>query len=158
MALNTDKSPSVTEALNSRITCRDFLDKPVPEDVLNQILTKALRSPSGGNLQPWKLHVMTGETLAEFKKCAAEGTLSGKMEEPTYPAYPSSLWEPQRSWRYKLGEDMYSLLGIPRENKMGRLVWLAQNAKFFEAPVGICLLYTSPSPRDRQKSRMPSSA
>ena len=24
--------------------------------------------------------------------------------------------------------------------------------------VGICLLYTSPSPRDRQKSRMPSSA
>ena len=25
-------------------------------------------------------------------------------------------------------------------------------------PYGICLLYTSPSPRDRQKSRMPSSA
>ena len=27
-----------------------------------------------------------------------------------------------------------------------------------EAPYKICLLYTSPSPRDRQKSRMPSSA
>ena len=26
------------------------------------------------------------------------------------------------------------------------------------SPVSICLLYTSPSPRDRQKSRMPSSA
>ena len=26
------------------------------------------------------------------------------------------------------------------------------------APVETCLLYTSPSPRDRQKSRMPSSA
>ena len=30
--------------------------------------------------------------------------------------------------------------------------------KDFHALKGICLLYTSPSPRDRQKSRMPSSA
>ena len=29
---------------------------------------------------------------------------------------------------------------------------------FYFYPVYICLLYTSPSPRDRQKSRMPSSA
>jgi hypothetical protein len=34
---------------------------------------------------------------------------------------------------------MYALLDIPRENKLGRLVWLAQNAKFFEAPVGIII-------------------
>ena len=139
MALITDKSASVTEALNTRITVRQFLDKPVPDDVLNALLTRALRSPSGGNLQPWKIHVMTGETLANFKKDAVEITLAGKTEEPTHPAYPQPLWEPQRSWRYKLGEDMYALLGIPRENKMGRLVWFAQNAKFFEAPVGIII-------------------
>ena len=139
MSLNTDKSPSVTEALNTRITVRQFLDKAVPDDVLNTLLTTALRSPSGGNLQPWKIHVMTGNTLANFKKEAVEITLSGKTEEPTYAAYPSPLWEPQRSWRYKLGEDMYAKLGIPRENKMGRLVWFAQNAKFFEAPVGIII-------------------
>jgi len=139
MALNTEKSLSVTDALNTRITCRGFLDKAVPEDVLNRILTQSLRSPSGGNLQPWKLHVMTGKTLTEFKKRAVERTLAGKVEEPTYRAYPSPLWEPQRSWRYKLGNDMYDLIGIPRENKMGRVVWLAQNAKFFEAPVGIII-------------------
>lgn len=139
MSLNTDKSASVTEALNTRITVREFLDKPVPEDVLKDILTTALRSPSGGNLQPWKIHVMTGGTLAAFTKEAVEITLAGKTEEPTYPAYPSPLWEPHRSWRYKLGEDMYALLGIPRENKMGRLVWFAENAKFFGAPVGIII-------------------
>jgi len=139
MSLNTDKSPSVTEALNTRITTRQFLDTPVPDDVLQRILTTALRSPSGGNLQPWKLHVMTGETLAKFKKTAVERTLSGKLEDPTYPAYPSPLWEPQRSWRYKMGEEMYSLLEIPRDNKMARMVWLAQNSKFFEAPVGIII-------------------
>jgi len=139
MPLNIDKSPSVTDALNTRITCRNFLDTPVPEDVLNRILTTSLRTASGGNLQPWKLHVMTGDTLAEFKKRAVERTLAGKVEDPTYRAYPSPLWEPQRSWRYKLGEDMYGKIGIPRENKMGRIVWLAQNAKFFEAPVGIII-------------------
>jgi len=139
MPLNTDKSLSVTDALNTRITCRDFLDTPVPEDVLMRVLNMAMRSPSGGNLQPWKLHVMTGETLAEFKKRAAERTLAGKLEEPTYAAYPSPLWEPHRSWRYKLGEDMYGKIGIPRENKMGRIVWMAQNAKFFDAPVGIII-------------------
>jgi len=139
MALNTDKSASVTEALDTRITCRDFLDAPVPEEALIRILTQSLRSPSGGNLQPWKLHVMTGDTLAEFKKRAVERTMAAQVEEPTYRAYPSPLWEPQRSWRYKLGEDMYGLLDIPRENKMGRILWLAKNAQFFEAPVGIII-------------------
>lgn len=137
MALNTDKSSSVTDALNTRITARGFLDKPVPGDVLSQILNTALRSPSGGNLQPWKVHVMTGESLARFTQRASEMTLSGKMETPTYPPYPSPLWEPQRSWRYKLGEDMYALLGIEKDNKVGRLAWLANNGKFFGAPVGI---------------------
>ena len=33
-----------------------------------------------------------------------------------------------------------------------------KEAYFFYYNSGICLLYTSPSPRDRQKSRMPSSA
>ncbi len=137
MPLNTENAASVTDAMMTRITVRDFLDKPVPDDVLNRILKTALRAPSGGNLQPWNIHVMTGDFLAKFKATAAEKTLSGQIEEPTYRAYPSPLWEPQRSWRYKLGEDMYALLGIPRDNKMGRLVWLAQNSKFFEAPVGI---------------------
>ena len=139
MSLNTDKCPSVTEALNTRITVRQFLDKPVPDALLKALLTTAMRAPSGGNLQPWKIHVMTGNALVNFKKEAVEITLAGKTEEPTYAAYPSPLWEPHRSWRYKLGEDMYAKLGIPRENKMGRLVWFAQNAKFFEAPVGIII-------------------
>lgn len=139
MSLNTDKAANVSEAISTRITVRDFLDTPVPDAMLREIFEKALRSPSGGNLQPWNLHIMTGDTLAAFKKRAIERTLAGKTEEPTHPAYPSPLWEPQRSWRFKLGEDMYKLLGIPREDKAGRLKWFAQNADFFNAPVGIII-------------------
>ena len=139
MSLSTDPSPSVSEALNTRITVRDFLDTPVPADTLNAILETALRSPSGGNLQPWTIHVMQGETLATFTEIAMRRTLRGDQEEPTFRAYPSPLWEPHRSWRYKLGEDMYALLGIPREDKMGRLRWFAENARFFGAPVGMII-------------------
>ena len=38
------------------------------------------------------------------------------------------------------------------------IVRAAADVAHFTAVAGVCLLYTSPSPRDRQKSRMPSSA
>ena len=139
MTLAIEPSPSVSDALETRITVRDFLDTPVPSDTLDAILASALRSPSGGNLQPWTIHVMQGDTLAEFTRRATERTLAGETEEPTFRAYPSPLWEPHRSWRYKLGEDMYALLGIPREDKPGRLRWFAENARFFGAPVGMII-------------------
>ena len=47
-------------------------------------------------------------------------------------------------------------LAITSSDKMARL--LKQNWKKLHRLVYVCLLYTSPSPRDRQKSRMPSSA
>lgn len=139
MALNTKATPAVTDALNTRITVRDFLDTPVPDDVLNTLLKTAQRSPSGGNLQPWHVHVITGDLLAAFKKDAVDRIKAGQMQQPTHQAYPSPLWEPQRSWRYKLGEDMYGLVGIEKDNKMGRMMWLARNSEFFGAPVGIII-------------------
>ena len=139
MPLNTEKSASVTDALMTRITCRAFLDKPVPAEVLKQMFETARRTPSGGNLQPWRIHVMQGAALKAFTDEAVGRMQAGEQEGETFAAYPSPLWEPQRTWRYKLGEDMYGLLDIPRENKLGRLMWLAQNAQFFGAPVGIII-------------------
>lgn len=137
MSLDTGKSVCVTDALDTRITTRDFLDKPVPDDLLRKILEKAMRSPSGGNLQPWNIHVVRGETLQKMTEEGVKRAQAGQTEEPTYPAYPSPLWEPHRSWRYKLGEDMYAHLGIEKDDKPARLKWLLQNIKFFEAPVGL---------------------
>lgn len=139
MALNTDKSESVSAAMETRITARGYLDTPVPQDVLKQIFETARRTASGGNLQPWRVHVMTGEKLDAFRQECLKKLMAGDMEEQTFPAYPSPLWEPQRSWRYKLGEDMYGLLGIAKDDKPGRLKWLANNVLFFGAPVGIII-------------------
>ena len=64
--------------------------------------------------------------------------VSGKSsEEGSDPVYPPSLWEPYRTRRYQVGEDMYALLGVKREDRAGRLAHVARNFEFFGAPVGL---------------------
>lgn len=139
MTIKTHNSANVTDAMNTRITARGFLDTPVPTDVLKGIFETARRSASGGNLQPWNAHVLTGDSLDKFRGEVMGKLMKGEREEDTYPAYPSPLWEPLRTWRYKLGEDMYSLLGIPKDDKPARLMQVAKNFTFFGAPVGILI-------------------
>ena len=62
------KSESVSDALNTRLTCRAFLDKEVNKDTIFDILDKARRAPSGGNLQPWRVWAISGDPLKNFKQ------------------------------------------------------------------------------------------
>ena len=140
MTIKTKKAKSVSKAIKTRITTRAFLDKPVPPEVLRGIFEKARRAPSGGNLQPWNVHVMTGKSLNAFRSEVIGKLMKGETEKDTYPAYPSPLWEPMRTWRHKLGEDMYGLLGIPKDDKPARLMQVGQNFNFFGAPVGILVI------------------
>lgn len=129
---------TVTDAIKSRISTRAFLDKPVSEDQVREILEIAKFAPSGGNTQPWRVHVVLGpgrdRLVATVKKKIAENPLADEAE---FPIYPPKLWEPYRSRRYELGEAMYALLGIPREDKPARLAHVARNFEFFGAPVGL---------------------
>jgi nitroreductase len=69
---------NVTEAINTRMSCRAFLNTPVTGATIRTILETAKRAPSGGNLQPWHVYVLAGEPLQEF--------LAGIREKlPTQP-------------------------------------------------------------------------
>jgi nitroreductase len=125
---------NVSEALRKRISTRAFRPDPVSESLLRDILDAARFAPSGGNLQPWKVIVVAG---AERDAVVALAKANLPGDDGDRPVYPANLWEPYRTRRFKLGEDMYALLGIPRENRPGRLVHLAQNFDFFGAPVGL---------------------
>ncbi|MGH8507076.1 MAG: nitroreductase [Stenotrophobium sp.] len=130
-------SLTVTEALRQRISTRAFLPKPVAESLVHEILDAARRSPSGGNLQPWKVIVVAGAARQAVIDLAKNYPGLFPAEEGDRPIYPANLWEPYRSRRYKVGEDMYALLGIARDNKAARLTQLARNFEFFGAPVGV---------------------
>ncbi|MEO1659273.1 MAG: nitroreductase [Pseudomonadota bacterium] len=128
----------VVEALASRRSVRAFLDKPVSEETVRTILTDAVRAPSGGNVQPWRVIVVAGEDKEAITK-AAQGALFANPagEEGDYRIYPKPLGEPYRSRRFKVGEDLYAAMGIAREDKAARFAWVAENFTFFGAPVGL---------------------
>lgn len=129
---------NVAEAIDSRMSCRAFEPTLVPEATVRSILDAARRSPSGGNLQPWHVHVLAGEPLAELlaivrRKVPAEP----RGEGSEYDIYPPDLWDPYRARRYQCGEDLYATIGVAREDKPGRLRQFARNYQFFGAPVGL---------------------
>ena len=56
-----DPPMTVTEAVRQRISTRAFLPTPITKGDIADLLTTAQRSPSGGNLQPWKVIAVAGE-------------------------------------------------------------------------------------------------
>lgn len=125
---------NVSEAVERRISIRAFKDTPVPAEVVKDILVRAAKAPSGGNLQPWRVYALSGAPLAELKAAVAANPFG---ETPEYDVYPPNLWDPFRSRRFQNGEDLYATIGIPREDKPARLRQLARNGELFGAPVGL---------------------
>ncbi len=128
----------VSEAVERRASVRAFVPDPIPGAVVRGLIDRAHRAPSGGNLQPWRVHALAGEPLAAFRATIASRLSElPRGEPPEYAVYPESLPEPWRSRRFAVGESMYARLGIERENRFGRLMWFARNFDFFGAPVGL---------------------
>jgi len=129
---------NVTEAISSRKCCRAFTSQPIPTELIRSILDTARQAPSGGNLQPWHVHVLGGERLREFKALIADRLQSQPNGEGSeYNIYPPNLKEPYRSRRFKCGEDLYQTIGVPRDNRPARLAQFAKNFDFFGAPMAL---------------------
>jgi nitroreductase len=129
---------NVSEAIASRRSVRGFLDTPVDPAVIRRVVEKAARAPSGGNLQPWHIDVVAGAPLAELKAIMRTRMAEAPGGEPTeYDIYPKVLPAPYKDYRFAVGEELYRALGIPREDKMKRMMWFARNFEFFGAPVAL---------------------
>jgi nitroreductase len=129
---------TVSEAVARRRSIRAFLPTPVDMALLRDLVDRATRAPSGGNLQPWRLHIASGDALARLKAAARERLATSVFGDGAeYAVYPKDLAEPYRSRRFAVGEAMYARLGIPREDKAARLAWFANNYALFGAPVGL---------------------
>ena len=124
----------VSDAVLARRSIRAFTSQPINNEVIKDLLALAARSPSGGNLQPWKIYVINDESMKKFIEFQSSWNAP---ETPGYAIYPSGLKEPYRTSRYQLGEAMYELLGIPREDKDARLQQVMRNFQFFGAPAAI---------------------
>jgi len=129
---------NVSDAVQWRKSVRAFLPTPVENTVIADVLARATRAPSGGNVQPWRLYVLNGGSMVRFRALMETRMADLPMgETPEYAVYPPDLKEPYRSRRFGVGEAMYELLGIPRADKLARLLWLQNNERFFGAPAAV---------------------
>lgn len=129
----------VYDAVAQRTSVRAFQDRPVPGEVIRRVLEAAARAPSGGNLQPWHIDVIAGETMARFRAMMAETMAEHPRGEPEreYNVYPPDLAPPYSERRFDVGETMYASIGIAREDKKARGAWFRRNADFFGAPMAL---------------------
>ncbi|WP_433516911.1 nitroreductase [Nonomuraea sp. CA-143628] len=128
----------VYEAVTSRRAVRGFLDRPVPRETLERVLTAAAWAPSASNLQPWRAYVVTGQPLAELKKRAGERVATGDpWDEREYETYPPELKSPYRERRSAFGAERYGALGIARDDWEARQRTAADNWQCFGAPAAL---------------------
>ena len=72
---------NVSDAVLSRSSIRAFTDIKVANSIIEEILIKSSRSPSGGNLQPWKIYIINNSTMDKFLEFQKQWT------EPETSAY-----------------------------------------------------------------------
>ncbi len=83
----TERSASFYQWMNNRRTCRDFLDKPIPIEVIENILKTASTAPSGAHKQPWTFCVVSDPELKKSIRIAAE-----KEEKEGYGGRMPAEW------------------------------------------------------------------
>lgn len=129
---------NVRDAVASRYSCRAFLPKPVPEATVREIIELAVRAPSAGNMQPWRIDV-----IADDRAEALRALLRPRMDElphgegTEYTIYPPEMNATYRKRRFEVGELLYKSIDVAREDKPARYRQFARNFEFFGAPVGI---------------------
>ena len=125
-------------AITSRHSIRAFLPTPVSAATVEAILNIAARAPSGTNMQPWMVRVLTGAPKDRLIAAVQAAFDSGEAEhkhEVQY--YPDEFFEPYLGRRRKVGWDLYGRLGIARGENAKMKAQHRRNFQFFDAPVGI---------------------
>ncbi len=129
----------VLEAAASRYSCRAFLPTPIPEHTVRNIVARAARAPSAGNMQPWRIYALAGKRVEALVALLAPrmATELPRGEGTDYTIYPAPLGETYKSRRFQVGEALYRSIGVPREDRAGRYRQYARNYQFFGAPVAL---------------------
>ncbi len=126
---------NITKSLKQRKSVRAFLQRDVEKEKIDTLLSMAANSPSGANIQPWQVAVVSGKTKQRLQAQIEQGFWAGERGKADYQYYPE-VWEnPYKLRRIQCGQLMYNTLKIARRDKQRRLKQWAANYRCFDAPV-----------------------
>jgi nitroreductase len=128
----------VFEAARSRRSIRAYRPDPISPALLREIVAVARHAPSGSNIQPWRVHVLTGATLKRVGAAIQNAFLSDEPgHKRDYNYYTDPIYEPYLTRRRQCGWGLYGLLGIARGDHAKSKAYRATNYNFFGAPAGL---------------------
>lgn len=124
---------SLNDLLKKRNSVRAFIEKPVPDELIKSIFTLAQLSPSNCNVQPWQIHVVSGNTKDALKNNLLRAVMSGNEPNPEFD-WKIRYTGIHRDRQYASANALYSSMNIERSDKNSRLMALVRNWEFFNAP------------------------
>lgn len=125
------------EAINGRRSIRGFVQTPIPQEILRDVLEMGVRAVSATNVQPWGFFVVTGPTLDMLReeniRCLLERVPFDMPDQPLSGVFDSR--------RRTVGKQLFAAMDIAREDKKARAEWTMRGFRFFDAPavIFICM-------------------
>ena len=129
-----------SKLIQARKSIRGYLARPVPREVIEEIIEVAKWAPSSMNTQPWHVHVVTGEPLERIRQGNTENMVKGvppKRDFPMKEAYEGI----HRKRQVDIAVQLFDAMGIAREDKERRTDWVMRGFRQFDAPVSLVLTY-----------------
>ena len=120
------------QSIRERRSVRGFLPKPVPRDVLEQVLGLAQHAPSNCNVQPWRVYIASGDALEELRTALIQAVTSNASPVMVTPI--DEFVGGYRDRQVACAVELYSKMGIERDDRLGRLKASLRNFEFFDAP------------------------
>jgi nitroreductase len=124
---------SLNALLEKRYSVRAYLDKPVPQDLLESIFSQAQQAPSNCNVQPWQTCVVSGNTKEQLKADLVAAVMKGIAPNPDFN-WVAKYEGIHRERQFGSANALYSSIGVSREDKTGRQMSMLRNWQFFDAP------------------------
>lgn len=126
------------DVLKGRHSVRAYLNKPVPDELIEKVINLALQSPSWGNNQPWEIAVVGGPALEGIKNAYMKAMGEGRQPNPEF-SFPASWPDVNKKRYFENGQRMYQTLGIERNDDKAREEFTKKATGFFGAPQVIFL-------------------
>ena len=126
------------DIVHERRSIRGYQQKPVPRELIEEIIDLAKRAPSSMNTQPWHFHVITGEPLERIRKGNTEKMMSGSAVDREIKMN-HGYEGPHRERQIEIAVQLFEAMGLARDDKPKRLDWVMRGFRQFDAPVSIVI-------------------
>ncbi|TFI19100.1 nitroreductase family protein, partial [Herbaspirillum sp. 3C11] len=132
--MTPDQNFPFSELLTQRNSTRRFLDRPLPDGTLAELLALARRAPSGANLQPGEFIALEGDARVRLSAALVEAFRAGRQEPEDYSYFPQPMPQSLRRRQVAAAKELYGALQTGRDDRAGRDRQFERNFNFFDAP------------------------